>query len=65
MTDRLHCRSPSTTAPIGVIPKLTAQNKPIELIDGANLLYLLNEHAGIEAKIMPPEDWKDPAADTP
>jgi restriction system protein len=42
-----------------------AQNKPIELIDGANLLYLLSEHAGIEAKIMPPEDWKDPAADTP
>jgi restriction system protein len=42
-----------------------AQNKPIELIDGANLLYLLSEHAGIEAKIMPPEDWKDPAADIP
>jgi restriction endonuclease Mrr len=40
-----------------------AQNKPIELIDGANLLYLLSEHAGIEAKIMPPDDWKDPAAD--
>jgi restriction system protein len=42
-----------------------AQNKPIELIDGANLLYLLSEHAGIEAKIMPPDDWKDPAADAP
>jgi restriction system protein len=42
-----------------------AQNKPIELIDGANLLYLLAEHAGIEAKILPPDDWKDPAADTP
>jgi restriction system protein len=42
-----------------------AQNKPIELIDGANLLYLLNEHAGIEAKIMPPDDWKDPSADVP
>jgi restriction system protein len=42
-----------------------AQNKPIELIDGANLLYLLNEHAGIEAKIMPPDDWRDPAADAP
>ena len=40
-----------------------AQNKPIELIDGANLLYLLSEHAGIEAKILPPESWKDPAAD--
>ncbi|HUY51480.1 MAG TPA: restriction endonuclease [Streptosporangiaceae bacterium] len=42
-----------------------AQNKPIELIDGANLLYLLSEHAGIEAKIMAPTDWKDPAADIP
>jgi restriction system protein len=42
-----------------------AQNKPIELIDGANLLYLLSEHAGIEAKIVPPDGWKDPAADTP
>ncbi|MEC3977332.1 restriction endonuclease [Amycolatopsis sp. H20-H5] len=28
---------------------------PLELIDGSNLLYLLAEHAGIEAKIMPPE----------
>ncbi|HEX9517270.1 MAG TPA: restriction endonuclease [Streptosporangiaceae bacterium] len=42
-----------------------AQNKPIELIDGANLLYLLAEHAGIGAKIVPPEDWKDPLAHAP
>jgi restriction system protein len=42
-----------------------ARNKPIELIDGSNLLYLLAEHAGIEAKIMPPDDWKDPVADAP
>ena len=42
-----------------------AQKKPIELIDGANLLYLLAEHAGIGAKIVPPEDWKDPLADAP
>lgn len=40
-----------------------ARNKPIELIDGANLLYLLKQHAGIDAKIEPPEDWSDPAAD--
>lgn len=40
-----------------------ARNKPIELIDGANLLYLLSEHTSIEAKIVPPDDWKDPAAD--
>jgi restriction system protein len=42
-----------------------AKNKPIELIDGSNLLYLLAEHADIEAKIVPPDDWKDPVADSP
>jgi restriction system protein len=42
-----------------------AQNKPIELLDGANLLYLLRENAGIEAKIVPPDDWKEPTADMP
>jgi hypothetical protein len=25
------------------------------------LLYLLAEHAGMEAKIEPPDDWVDPA----
>lgn len=34
--------------------------KPLELLDGNNLLYLLREHAGVEAKIEPPEDWIDP-----
>jgi restriction system protein len=42
-----------------------AKGKPIELIDGANLLYLLSEHAGIEAKIVAPDDWVDPRSDTP
>jgi restriction system protein len=42
-----------------------AQNKPIELIDGSQLLYMLAEHAGVEAKIVPPEDWADPIADAP
>jgi restriction system protein len=41
-----------------------ARNKPIELIDGANLLYLLEEHAGIKAKIEVPDDWHDPIPDT-
>ena len=54
-----------TTSGYGQASYDFAQNKPIGLLDGANLLYLLSEHAGIEAKIMPPEDWKDPAADTP
>ena len=40
-----------------------ANNKPIELIDGANLLYLLKQYAEIDAKIEPPEEWSDPVAD--
>lgn len=38
-----------------------ADGKPLELLSGSNLLYLLEEHAGIEARIEPPEDWVDPA----
>lgn len=34
--------------------------KPLELLSGGELLYLLKEHAGIEAKIVMPEDWRDP-----
>jgi restriction system protein len=37
-----------------------ANGKPLELIDGGNLLYLLKEHAGIDAKIEVPDDWVDP-----
>src|SRR5215203_2973368 len=40
-----------------------ADGKPIELLGGSHLLYLLSEHAGLEARIEPPEDWVDPAAD--
>jgi len=36
-----------------------ANGKPIELIRGSNLLYLLREYAGVDAKIEPPEDWGD------
>ncbi|MCA9884609.1 MAG: restriction endonuclease, partial [Anaerolineae bacterium] len=42
-----------------------ASGKPIELLDGGNLLHLLAEHAGLEAKIVPPEDWRDPKPDVP
>ncbi len=42
-----------------------AAGKPLELLSGTNLLYLLAEHAGIEARIEPPEDWVDPVADAP
>ena len=37
-----------------------AANKPLELLDGANLLALLADHAGIQARIEPPEDWVHP-----
>ncbi|WP_433477349.1 restriction endonuclease [Spirillospora sp. CA-142024] len=40
-----------------------AKNKPIELLDGANLLYLLQEHAGVDARIEAPEGWRDPDLD--
>lgn len=37
-----------------------ASNKPLELLDGANLLALLADHADIQARIEPPDDWVDP-----
>jgi hypothetical protein len=40
-----------------------AEGKPIELFDGANLLYLLETHAGIKARMEPPDDWQDPIPD--
>lgn len=42
-----------------------AANKPLELLDGSNLLYLLAEHAKIEARIDAPSDWVDPSPDQP
>lgn len=41
-----------------------AKDKPIELLAGSNLLYLLKVHADIDAKIEPPEHWVDPPADS-
>lgn len=41
-----------------------AEGKPLELLSGSHLLYLLAEHAGLEARIEPPEDWVDPVADS-
>ncbi len=50
-----------TTSGYGKASHEFANNKPLELIDGGGLLYLLAEHASIEARIVPPEDWTDPA----
>jgi restriction system protein len=52
-----------TTSGYGKAAFEFAGGKPIELLSGSHLLYLLVEHAGIEAKIVPPDDWKDPSPD--
>jgi restriction system protein len=52
-----------TTSGYGAAAFQFAEGKPIELLTGANLLYLLAEHAGIEARIIPPEQWRDPVPD--
>jgi restriction system protein len=49
-----------TTSGYGQASHEFANGKPLELIDGGNLLYLLHEHADVDAKIEPPDDWKDP-----
>ena len=53
-----------TTSGYGPASYDFASNKPLELLDGTNLLYLLKEHAGVEAKIEIPDDWVDPVADS-
>jgi restriction system protein len=52
-----------TTSGYGKASFEFAEGKPLELLSGSNLLYLLKEHAGIEAKIEMPEGWKDPQPD--
>jgi restriction system protein len=52
-----------TTSGYGKSSFQFAEGKPLELLSGTHLLYLLAEHAGIEARIEPPDDWVDPAAD--
>jgi restriction system protein len=53
-----------TTSGYGKAAFQFAEGKPIELLSGTHLLYLLEQHAGIKAKIAPPEDWQDPVFDT-
>ena len=48
-----------TTSGYGKASFEFANGKPIEVISGSNLPYLLREHAGVQAKIEPPEDWVD------
>lgn len=44
-----------TTSGYGKAAFEFAEGKPIELLDGSNLLYLLSEHADLEAKIVMPD----------
>lgn len=53
-----------TTSGYGKASFEFAANKPLELLSGSHLLFLLKEHAGIEARIEVPEDWKNPSSDT-
>ena len=52
-----------TTSGFGKASFEFAKGKPIELLSGSNLLYLPAENAGIEARIIMPDDWKDAASD--
>lgn len=49
-----------TTSGYGAASFEFANGKPLELLDGPQLLYLLAERTGVEARIIPPEDWTDP-----
>ena len=53
-----------TTSGYGKASFEFAEGKPLELLGGSNPLYLLKEYAGVDARIMMPEDWKDPQSDT-
>jgi len=53
-----------TTSGYGKASFEFAEGKPIELLSGSNLLYLLAEHAGVEARIEMPDNWKDPQPDS-
>jgi restriction system protein len=46
-----------TTSGYGTASYDFARGKPLELLDGSNLLHLLAEHAGIDARIVMPEEW--------
>ena len=49
-----------TTSGFGKASFEFADGKPLELLSGSNLLYLLSQHADLEARIEPPDGWVDP-----
>jgi restriction system protein len=52
-----------TTSWYGSKAREWAEGKPLKLWDRQNLLHLLQEYCGIEAKVVPPEHWSDPTPD--
>jgi restriction system protein len=52
-----------TTSGYGSASFQFASNKPLQLISGGELLYLLDEHTGVKAKIEFPDEWIDPRPD--
>lgn len=54
-----------TTSSYGRASYEFANDKPLELLEGGNLLALLADHAGVEAVIVPPVTWHDPEPDAP
>jgi restriction system protein len=52
-----------TTSGYGKASFEFAEGKPLKLLSGSHLLYLLDKHAGVKAKIEVPDDWKDPVPD--
>lgn len=52
-----------TTSGYGKASFEFANGKPMELLGGSNLLFLLKEHAGMDAKILVPDSWQDPHPD--
>src|SRR5437763_10044214 len=53
-----------TTSGYGKASFQFADGKPLELLSGTNLLYLLAEHAGVQARIEMPDNWRDPQPDS-
>ena len=53
-----------TTSGYGKAAYDFANGKPLELLEGSHLLFLLEEHAGIKARIVVPDSWKDPVPDS-
>jgi restriction system protein len=52
-----------TTSGYGTASAVFADKKPLRLIHGGELLYLLEHHTGVKAKIEFPQEWVDPRPD--